>query len=633
METFWNTLVEHIKPTQFDLLCVSVEKAVEQKLPLSIVISKKLLRLLLSVFKSKDTEFHGKSRKAISLLLNWRDVEMKKKEKKGVIGILFGGEAPCLLHEYRRLSSVIRGFIHRLEGKDLEVLRNVISGVMEDEAVGARMVVTCINVLGRIGGVGWVTPDTFFEIGKRLISVGVGNEVIEVKGKEGEEVDDRDEVQALIRSNCVESMRGMLGSGFHGEGIKLIGEWVLSESKSLVDSDEGKKALKDVKKMVKHCDDQIVLGVVYGFMVRVVLDGKSGSEDNSSAVEGLRELINAIKEKEDFSVGLVKVLLGKAIGEVGGCVSVEGVFSRLFVEGRVKDEVIQEIAAVLEEFGDGGVGEEVDDEEESGDEDESSEDDDDEGPSAKVPKLDPKQIAKLKEAFGAGMEASDSEEESIPLEDASAEDLKKMDGALAKVFAIKKSVKEQDSASLRGLMRVLRVVEMWVNRNLKCMDIGGMLMLLNPVVGVLKGCVGGGKKREELVTRVISVVDSFCRVKKFSGGEGIDDGVISGVMKEVFEVGTQKKFRVFREIFEHVVLLLLRGFLGGVREAVDSRNIIKLFGEAADEAKGKLKRRKKRKGANQGGLETSRLVRAGLEVIGDGWGKGKKAIEGRVKGR
>lgn len=702
MTVFWISLVENVKSTQFDLLCLCVEKAAEEKIPISRILSKKLISLLVSVFKQSDSVFHAKARKAIGTILTCYSSSMlkkktddnantaethqrlSKKERKTALKCMFGGDPPNILHEYKYVHSSVRQFVMKLDARDLQTLHGIIVANLTEnvDKLGPRMSVIYLQVLGLIAQAKNVTASTSFEIGKMLLNLGLGNEqlAIEIRkkkkkteseegkdeegedDKEGESEDEDDPTREVeekamheqIKKCASDGLHTILSATYNYEFMKLMSEYLLESGKDVCGTKEVVKVLKNVKKaeskQQKETCNAHLMYAMWAYALRVVMVGNASVVIDSPS-EAVEQLMDVAREDNGGSnVELIKFLLGTVVKERNPAFNYEGMFNKMLIEGVVGDDAVQALAEAVEVGDPEGAEEEDDDDDDDDDEDMeiSAEDDEEEeeGDTQPPPKKKPKQGNKgMSEA--TPVPDSDSEE-SIALDEATEEDLLKMDTALAKVFAIKKAAREESTSTTRALMRSLRLVNVYVSRNLKTMPVSALLILLMPVVHTLQAC-SRMKKNPEVTTRVIGVLDTLNRVKKFSGCDDVVEGTLATIAEELYTMACEKKNKLIRELLEGAVVMLTRCFVGkSVKAKKESKRFVQLYKGAVDKASAKLRKRKVKSKtiAGEGGrkvpakrgwknFNTSKFVRFALDAFGSGdlWVEGKQAIEERIQRR
>ncbi|ODN01611.1 hypothetical protein Ocin01_05090 [Orchesella cincta] len=662
---FWTAIVDNIKPTQFDLLCLCVEKAVEAKIPVSTIVSKKLVTHLLSVFKQKDVEFHGKARKTIGLLLNWgktkEECAMGKKQRKTVIRVLFGEDSPNLLDEYKHLHMVIRPFLNSLKPRDLGTLHRVITTHLETPGLGIRMTITYLQFLGKIGQARNVNHEICFEIGKRLLNIALGQEKLVVKMKvqkerqeeeEEEESDDEvteEDAQEQVKQATLECVKTILSSTYDFEFMNLLSEYVVENYKELTSDPETLKIIKKIKKTQKKFENQHFKYVLSAYGIRVLLDETQVLKTANETTSALIEMSKGIENEEELTSELIKFILTTVLREPHPAFNYEGMFNKLIIEGQVKEDVIQAFADAIDVQVEEGEEEEDSDDESLADEEveklekqlngiedasgSEEEDDDEEGETAAPP---PKKKAKNVEAK-ASKEKNDDEhgsdsEESIDMDEATEEELKSMNTALARVFAVKKSMKDEQHGEVRAMMRTLKLIEIYIQRNSKSMHVSALLILLMPIIHSLQNSLKM-RKNNGITTKVIGVLDNINRIKKFAGSDDAVEGTLASIAVDLYQMANEKKNKLIRELLEHSVILVTKCFLQKSQlTKKENKRFIELYVNAAGAAKSKLKKRKivKRKGKVPV-LQTSRFVRLALDTLPD-WPAGKQAIEKKVKG-
>lgn len=151
------------------------------------------------------------------------------------------------------------------------------------------------------------------------------------------------------------------------------------------------------------------------------------------------------------------------------------------------------------------------------------------------------------------------------MDDATEEDLQNMDKALAKVFATKKKVKEEETSEARSLMRTFRLLESLLNRNAKTCPVIIPLMLLMPIVHSLQHACRGKKSNNSLSTRIVSVLNKLNGIKKIEGVESVQQGTFLTMSRDLVELTKQGKNRLIGDLLGDSVILLTKCYLQGSR--------------------------------------------------------------------
>lgn len=151
------------------------------------------------------------------------------------------------------------------------------------------------------------------------------------------------------------------------------------------------------------------------------------------------------------------------------------------------------------------------------------------------------------------------------MDDATEEDLANMNKALAKVFATKKKVKEEETSEIRSLMRTFRLLEALFSRNAKVCPISIPLMLLMPIIHALQHASRGKKSNKSLSTRIVSVLNKLNAIKKIEGGDSVEKGTLLTMSKDLVTLIKQGKNRLIGDLLGDSIVMLTKCYLQGNR--------------------------------------------------------------------
>jgi len=127
-----------LKPSHYGVLCISLEESIIKSCPLKLILKPEIVANMLKLFRTSNTGAHFLAKQGFAQLLNWEneDIIDKKHRKKG-IKILFRG-TPNVLHEYKRLSHILRHFLEFCTSKELSSVADLCLENLNDTKIGIR---------------------------------------------------------------------------------------------------------------------------------------------------------------------------------------------------------------------------------------------------------------------------------------------------------------------------------------------------------------------------------------------------------------------------------------------------------------------------------------------------------------
>jgi len=125
----------------------------------------------------------------------------------------------------------------------------------------------------------------------------------------------------------------------------------------------------------------------------------------------------------------------------------------------------------------------------------------------------------------------------MDMDDASEEDLRRMDLALSSVFTEKYKMKDEQKRELTFTLRVLNLMEMLVKRS-KIPEASIPLMLLIPSISFLIKAVK--IKNIEMQSRSFRLMRRLNTLKKVKAGEGVEPSLVKQVCADILETLNKK---------------------------------------------------------------------------------------------
>jgi hypothetical protein len=296
--------------------------------------------------------------------------------------------------------------------------------------------------------------------------------------------------------------------------------------------DEQVKALWDkAAKLLKKITDPVVTLITQVGAVHLV----KASEDFQSVFESWLDVAKKIATKESPH-DIVVFIVNQIAGMDQPFCDFEAIFRRYAMEGKITEETVQALAEAID------TAEEFDDEEDDSDEEDSDDDDDAEG--GKQNGTSNNQLFSINNADTDAINGGSDSDATIDMDDATEEDLKKMDEALAGVFSAKKRVKEEARRETVRYMRVMSLVDILIGR---CKEpaISVILILLMPLISSVKHNLSIKSNQNEL-NRTLSTLRKLNKCRKFSGMEDVDSDVLSTMAAEIRDL--MKKRMVPKEV-------------------------------------------------------------------------------------
>lgn len=204
---------------------------------------------------------------------------------------------------------------------------------------------------------------------------------------------------------------------------------------------------------------------------------------------------------------------------------------------------------------------------------------------------------------------------------ATEDDLKRMDQALARVFATKKKVKEEEAAQTRSTMRIYRLLEILLSRSQKSCNISLPLLLLQPLIHALQASIiqaRKGKGGAALSLKVTGLLNRLNGIKKFENIESVEKGTLLSLSKELTALLKQKKNKPIADLLGDSVILLTKAYLSGSKRSKgEDTGFLTLYCALLD-----------LKGEKRGDTVHSSLITSALTTL-PSWKEGKDAV---VKG-
>lgn len=333
----------------------------------ALVAKEEVIVPVLSVFRNPDaSEQYKMATKALKSLLHFPE-EMGKKERKAVIKVLFGG-SPNLLHEYQKLLPILNPFLTECGEKDLTTLASVLEKNLEkkdEKETSTRMSLTYLRFLIKVACQKKAGDELQVRVGKKLLSLALGKETLSEEG-------DRE----LVKRTSIEAFKSLMTSklqtGFLDEMVSLV-----TEDLATVCADEGLKKLVKKGNKVRMGEelDPHLKTILGSYILQAVLDQEGDVLEEAKT--GLEEAIALCKQ--DGSEGgkeIIAFILNHVVKEVRPPFDYEALFSRLMLEGKVGEDVVQELGEAVDvELGEGGDEEEEDSDEEDEDSDDGESED------------------------------------------------------------------------------------------------------------------------------------------------------------------------------------------------------------------------------------------------------------------
>lgn len=173
------------------------------------------------------------------------------------------------------------------------------------------------------------------------------------------------------------------------------------------------------------------------------------------------------------------------------------------------------------------------------------------------------------------------------MDEATEEDLKKMDEALAAVFAAKRRVKDQARLEVARYTRVLNLVDTLLGRY-KEPPISAVLILLMPLISSVKHNLTE-KSKENTLKRTLKTLERLNKFKKFSGMDEVEPDVLSTMAEEIHLIMTKKSAD---KVVKNVLATSMKNLLGSERISSENVNIAP---QENSKAKKKMKNKKQKK--------------------------------------
>jgi len=307
---------------------------------------------------------------------------------------------------------------------------------------------------------------------------------------------------------------------------------------SVVDSTEGTyellspldgqaKALWDkTAKLLKKITDPVVKLISQVGAVQLV----KTSEDFLSVFENWLDLAKKIATKESPQEIVVFIVDQIASLNQPFC-DFEAIFKRFAMEGKIVEETVQSLADAID------ISEDFDDDEDD-DSDEDESEDDEVVQNTTLNGFSNNQMLSNSNVPADEINGGSDSDATIDMDEATEEDLKRMDDALAGVFSAKKRVKEDARRETIKYMRVLNLVDVLIGRY-KEPPISVILILLMPLISSVKHNLSIKSNKSEL-SRTLATLKRLNKCRKFTGMEDVDSDVLSTMAKEIEDLMKKK---------------------------------------------------------------------------------------------
>jgi hypothetical protein len=277
----WDELAPRIRSPHFETICLCVEKAAKVGISQNIFVRDETVAPFLSVLKDKEaSDQHTKALATLDHALKWElseETGMKKKQRKAVLKVLFGG-VPNILHEYQIVLRVLNPFLTKVAtGKDLKEIAEMVEKHLEgDGGLTVRMGVVYIQFLSRLARAPHAETEMKTRIALKLIKLGLGVEKLTL-GKDRKEETPKDEIaekemDIMVKKVCLESLQSVLSSTYDIKFMEDIFQFLVDELELVTKSDEIKKTLKKVVKLSKKVEDDHFRYVLQSYAVRLIVE-------------------------------------------------------------------------------------------------------------------------------------------------------------------------------------------------------------------------------------------------------------------------------------------------------------------------------------------------------------------------
>jgi len=231
-------------------------------------------------------------------------------------------------------------------------------------------------------------------------------------------------------------------------------------------------------------------------------------------------------KKEGGSVDVPTYIINEATGVETPFFNYEGVFRMAIRTNAISEDAVQAMADAIDIPDDG--------DDDDDDEDEEEEEDDEietkgelEDPLLPVFGTD---LAPSKSQKGADDEESDA---TVDMDEATEEDLQKMESALANVFAAKKQMKNASRLSKVRYTRILNLVDLVLGRQ-KDLPLSTYVILLMPLVTALKhNLTVLPSQNNNSMKKTLSTLRRLSKFKKFPSSDEIDKGALLAMATEI----------------------------------------------------------------------------------------------------